>query len=240
MKLSRRLVLTETEIPTGTKVMMYGDSITANAYTSNPDLGYPKQYSIASGYDVQTVARYSRSIIEGLVSYNSGNSLQDMIENITDLYHQEYDPILSYNPDVIALTFRLGVNDVLQFCSNDLVPEWYTNGARDVERFIAVFKENYIRSLQYFHNIKGWPMNKMYLINMGYYGGEDLLTKQIFDRINQAITEVASFLNIKLIDINSFVTAGNPNNSLGWYGDYVHPNDTGHPLEGQWLATKVP
>lgn len=243
IKTSRRLVISLADLPdlpAGNKVLMYGDSITANAYTSNPDLGYPKQFEIASGLQVNTVARYSRSIIEGLAEFNLKNSLQDMIDDPTDEHHAQYDMIVSFDPNVIALTFRLGVNDLLLFCSNALNQFWYTDGVRDTERFLVYFKQTYIYCLQHFHNVKGWPLNRMYLINIGYYGGEDDFSKEIFARINAIIFEVAQFMNIRHIDLYSMVSNNNLNNRQGWYGDLVHPNDTGHPLEGQWLATQIP
>lgn len=140
--------------PSGTKVIFHGDSITAGANATNPSLSYSAKYAQATGYNVQTMAQYSRTIQEGVQSWNNQNSLQNVVFSPTP-DQQQYSPIIPYDSSYRYLVFRLGINDCIQKAGSNTT--------------VSTFKSTYKSCLQHFMAVAGWPNYKIKLIGIGSY-----------------------------------------------------------------------
>lgn len=206
--------------PTGDSIIIYGDSISAGAGASAPDKAYYAIYEDVTGLQVRTMSQYSRTVQEGVQSFNATNSLENVVFTPT-ADQAQYNPVLDYagNTKYKYIFFRLGVNDAIQ------KPGSSTN--------VTTFKDTYRDCLQVFID-KGWPRNRLKLINIGTYLGNNSETAQAVIDYNGAIAELATEFNFDLIDLN---TLDAENNRPSLYGDDVHPNDAGHLLHGNYIAS---
>lgn len=215
-----RVVSVPIPAPTGNKIAIYGDSISAGAGASTPNKAYYAIYESLTGLQVHTMSQYSRTVQEGVQSFNVTNSLENVVFSPT-ADQAQYNPVLNYpaNNDYKYIFFRLGVNDALQ------KPNSSTN--------VTTFKDTYRDCLQVFIN-KGWPRNRIKLLNIGTYLGNNTETAEAVVDYNQAIAELGAEFNFQVVDLNT-LDANNSRPSL--YDDDVHPNDAGHELHGEYLAS---
>lgn len=206
--------------PTGTRIGIYGDSISAGAGASTPSKAYYAIYETLTGLQVRSMSQYSRTVQEGVQSFNVTNSLENVVFSPT-ADQAQYNPVLEYpaNSDYKYIFFRLGVNDCLQ------KPNSSTN--------VTTFKDTYRECLQEFLD-KGWPRNRLKLVNISTYLGSVSEVQQAVIDYNQAISELGTEFNFDVIDLN---TLDADNNRPSLYDDDVHPNDAGHNLHGEYLAS---
>lgn len=208
--------------PTGDKIGIYGDSISVGAGASNNNNAYYSIYEDITGLQIHTMSQYSRTVQEGLQQFNLTNSLENLIFNPTS-DQLLYSPVLTYsgNTNYKYLFFRLGVNDILQKVG--------TISTKDT------FKETYKECLNEFL-LKGWPRNRIKLINIGSYLGNIGEIQQALITYNQAVFEIGNEMGFQVVDLHTLDTQNNPS-SL--YADDVHPNDLGHFLHGSYIASLI-
>lgn len=218
-----RVVSTPIPEPTGDRIAIYGDSISAGAGASTPDKAYYAIYEDITGLLVHTMSQYSRTVQEGVQSFNVTNSLENVVFSPTE-DQQQYNPVLEYatSSNYKYIFFRLGVNDCLQKPGSGTT--------------VTTFKNTYRDCLQVFID-KGWPRNRIKLINIGTYLGSDTEVQQAVIDYNQAILELGTEFNFQVVDL---YTLDSNNDRPSLYGDDVHPNDIGHELHGEYLASLFP
>ena len=205
----------------GSKVIIHGDSITADAGASDHNHAYYMIYQTATGYPVTTMAQYSRTVQEAVQSWNATNSLYNVVFDPTP--DQElYNPLIPYDPTYRYLMFRLGINDCLQ------KPSSSTN--------VTTFKDTYKECLQAFLDL-GWPKNKIKLINISSYLGADAEVIQACIDYRSAIEEIGEEMEFQVLNLQPLDAANNPPDL---YADLVHPNDAGHLLHGNYLISQLP
>lgn len=206
--------------PTGTRVAIYGDSITSNAGASNEANGYPAVYQGLTKLQVRTMSHYGRTVQEAATVVPK-NSLENVIFSPTP-EQVLYNPVFAYDADYKYLMIRTAVNDALQ------KPNSLTNA--------TTFRNKYIQCLDRFIEL-GWPLNKLKLINIGTYHGSNQVVADAVLEYNLVIKQIGTEKNIQVIDIHAFdLTNGN----LSLYADEVHPNDLGHLKHAQYLANLLP
>lgn len=209
--------------PTGDRIAIYGDSISAGAGASTPDKAYYAIYEDVTGLLVHTMSQYSRTVQEGVQSFNVTNSLENVVFSPT-ADQAQYNPVIEYpaNSNYKYIFFRLGVNDCLQKPNSDTD--------------VTTFKNTYRDCLQVFID-KGWPRNRIKLLNISTYLGSVVEVQEAVVEYNQAIAELATEFGFDLVDLN---TLDADNNRPSLYGDDVHPNDAGHQLHGEYLGSLFP
>lgn len=216
----RNIISHITGNPTGTRVIIHGDSITAGSSASVSGNAYTNLYKNITGLDVWPMGVSSRTVQESVQNWNVTNSLVNVVFSPTNDQAQ-YQPVFSYDSDFKYIIFRLGINDCLQKPSSSTST--------------ITFKSEYIRCLNRFLEL-GWPVNRIKLINIGSYLGSNSEIIQAVSNYNTAITEICNQLNFQLIDLAGYDSTQNINTM---YADDVHPNDLGHSNHATYIASII-
>jgi lysophospholipase L1-like esterase len=205
------------------RALIFGDSITAGANATQGN-DYHTVYQNITGIWKLPMGEYGRTLQKLPTNSPSNNSLErvvfddlagsfDFASFGTYLHHNEFK----------YLMIRLGVNDILQMSST--------------ENPVSAFDATYRKVLDRLIVLK-WPINKIKLLNCGMVNPVNFPNKQTrLEAFNQVIFNLGQDYGMQVVDFYSNQAA---NGGYSLMTDGLHPDNAGHALDGQYLATQCP
>ena len=190
------------------RVACIGDSITFGLGIKDRSMTYPAQLQaqLGDGYDVRNFGNSGRSILKKSMRGSEKRGF---------LFTQEHTDALAFKPDIVIC--NLGINDLMDF-----------------DKYGDDFVADYIELLSAYQNLGSKPRLVVWTPLAPLFKGHNFHNDPNIDRINAAISRVASEMQIESIDLEKSLRG-----KANLFPDKVHPNAAGATVIAEQVAKAV-
>jgi len=190
------------------RVACIGDSITFGNGIKDRTMAYPAQLQqlLGDGYEVQNFGNSGRSILKKSMR---GSEQRGFI------FMKEHVDALAFKPDIVVS--NLGINDLMDF-----------------DKFGDDFIADYVELLRAYQELDNRPRLIVWTPLAPLFEGHNFHNDPNIDRINAAISRVASEMQIESIDL-----AKPFRGKANLFPDKIHPNAAGATVIAEQVAKAV-
>ena len=190
------------------RVACIGDSITFGLGIKDRTMTYPAQLQVllGEGYEVRNFGNSGRSILKKSMRGKERRGF---------LFMQEHEDALAFEPNIVIC--NLGINDLMDF-----------------DKYGDDFVADYIELLSAYQKLHSKPRLVVWTPLAPLFEGHSFHNDPNIDRINAAISQVASEMEIESIDLEKPLRG-----KANLFPDKVHPNADGAAVIAEQVAKVV-